>query len=80
MTMTKYDLLVRPILSEKSHIVTRENCYVFEVAENADKPHIKDAIQSVFNVKVKKVNISNGGGVRKAYVSLMSGDKIDYNF
>lgn len=51
-----YDVLVRPVVSEKSTIMADElNQYVFEVANNANKIQIKDAVESIFEVSVTNV-------------------------
>jgi large subunit ribosomal protein L23 len=52
-----YDVLRRPVLTEKSsHQYAKLNQYVFEVAQNATKSMIKEAVETIFNVKVVKVN------------------------
>jgi len=52
-----YDVLRRPVVSEKTAVMTDEkNQYVFEVAEEANKIQIKEAIQVIFEVEVVKVN------------------------
>jgi large subunit ribosomal protein L23 len=52
-----YDVLRRPVVSEKTAILTDEkNQYVFEVADNANKIQIKEAIEVIFEVEVVKVN------------------------
>ena len=52
-----YDVLRRPVVSEKSAVMTDEkNQYVFEVAEEANKIQIKEAIEVIFEVEVVKVN------------------------
>jgi large subunit ribosomal protein L23 len=52
-----YDILRRPILTEKSsHQYGKLNQYVFEVANNATKSMIKDAVETIFDVKVLRVN------------------------
>ena len=63
--MTKYnprdlaDLVRRPIVTEKATILLEENKYTFEVDPRATKPAIKEAIESLFDVKVVKVNTIN---------------------
>ncbi len=57
---TIYDVLRRPILTEKSSYQYGElNQYVFEVAKDATKNMVKDAIETLFDVTVLKVNIIN---------------------
>jgi large subunit ribosomal protein L23 len=52
-----YDVLRRPILTEKSsHQYAKLNQYVFEVAKNANKSMIKEAVEVIFDVKVLRVN------------------------
>ncbi len=52
-----YDVLRRPILTEKStHQYAKLNQYVFEVATNASKSTIKEAVETIFDVKVLRVN------------------------
>jgi large subunit ribosomal protein L23 len=52
-----YDVLVRPVVTEKSNIMSDEqNQYVFEVASNATKQQIKQAIEIIFEKHVKKVS------------------------
>lgn len=52
-----YDVLRRPILTEKSsHQFAKLNQYVFEVATNATKSMIKEAVETIFDVKVERVN------------------------
>lgn len=52
-----YDVLRRPVVSEKTAILTDEkNQYVFEVADNANKIQIKEAVEVIFEVEVTKVN------------------------
>lgn len=53
---TLADLVVRPIVTEKATIQLEENKYVFDVVIKATKPQIKQAIESLFEVKVEKVN------------------------
>lgn len=52
-----YDVLRRPILTEKSsHQYAKLNQYVFEVDKNANKSMIKEAVEAIFDVKVLRVN------------------------
>jgi len=50
------DVLIRPIITEKSTDLTPLGQYVFEVAMNANKRQIRDAVERIFNVKVESVN------------------------
>ncbi len=53
------DLVRRPIVTEKATINMEQNKYTFEVAPKADKLQIREAIESLFDVKVVKVNTAN---------------------
>ena len=86
-----YDVIRKPIITEKATMVSSANAVVFEVAMAANKPQIKEAVEALFNVKVKAVNTSitkgkakkfkghNGrrNDVKKAYVTLEEGNAID---
>ena len=62
---TIYDVLRRPILTEKSsHQYLKLHQYVFEVAPDATKSMVKDAVETLFDVTVKKVNIINAPAKR----------------
>jgi large subunit ribosomal protein L23 len=57
---TMYDVLRRPIVTEKSNYLNGElHQYVFEVATNATKAMIQDAVETLFDVEVVKVNVIN---------------------
>ncbi len=87
------DIVIRPVVSEKSYAAYDENVYTFVVADDANKVEIRQAIEEIFNVKVKNVNTLNRGGKRKrnrrtggwgqragqkrAIVSLAEGDRIE---
>jgi large subunit ribosomal protein L23 len=86
-----YDLIRKPVITEKATNASEHSAVVFEVAMDATKPQIKEAIESLFNVKVKSVNTTITGGkqkkfrgrpgrrrdVKKAYVTLVEGSTID---
>jgi large subunit ribosomal protein L23 len=86
-----YDVIRKPIITEKATMASEHNAVVFQVAIDATKPMIKEAVEAVFGVKVKAVNttITKGKvkrfkgrpGVRsdkkKAYVTLEEGNTID---
>ena len=86
-----YDVIKKPIITEKATMASEANAVVFLVAMDATKPMIKEAVEAVFGVKVKAVNttITKGKtkkfrgrpGVRsdkkKAYVTLEAGNTID---
>lgn len=57
--MVAYDIIVRPIVSEKSYADIANKKYYFEVAKSANKTQVKQAIEEIFKVKVERVNISN---------------------
>src|SRR3954463_11502136 len=85
------DVLLAPVISEKSYGLIDEGKYTFIVHPEANKTQIKIAVEKVFNVKVLSVNTINRAGKRKrtrlgfgkrndtkrAIVSLASGDRID---
>jgi large subunit ribosomal protein L23 len=59
------DVVIRPVVSEKSYANYDDNVYTFVVAEDANKVEIRQAIEAIFNVKVTKVNTLNRSGKRK---------------
>ena len=85
------DILLRPVVSEKSYGLLDEGKYTFVVAPDANKTQIRIAIESVFGVKVTGVNTLNRPGKRRrtrygwgqradtkrAIVTLAEGDRID---
>jgi len=85
------DVLLAPVISEKSYGLIDEGKYTFLVRPDANKTEIKIAVEQVFNVKVSSVNTINRPGKRKrtrvgfgkrndtkrAIVSLAAGDRID---
>ena len=60
-----YDIIIRPIITERSMAATGEKKYVFEVAPTAGKIEIKNAVEEIFGVKVAKVNTINYDGKAK---------------
>ena len=86
-----YDVVVAPVITEKSTILSENNQVVFEVAIDANKTEIKDAVEALFNVSVTAVNTIRVKGktkrfrgipgrrkdVKKAVVTLKDGDMID---
>jgi len=86
-----YDVIRKPLITEKSTMASENGAVVFEVAIDANKPQIKEAVEAVFGVKVKAVNTSITKGknkrfrgrpgtrkdVKKAYVTLEEGNTID---
>ena len=87
------DIIIRPVVSEKSYAAFDENVYTFVVAHDANKIEIRHAIESIFSVRVTNVNTVNRKGKRKrnrrtggwgsrpsskrAIVSLAEGDSIE---
>ena len=59
------DVIIEPIVSEKSYALLERNVYTFRVHPDATKPQIHDAVEAVFNVRVIKVNTLNRKGKRK---------------
>ena len=59
------DVIIRPVVSEKSYAGSSIGVYTFEVHPSASKPEIRDAVQRIFNVKVLKVNTLNRRGKRR---------------
>ena len=51
-----YDVIIRPVITEKATTASENNQVVFRVARNATKPQIKEAVEKLFDVKVKSVN------------------------
>ena len=60
-----YEVLRRPVVTEKSTALSAQRKYVFEVALGANKPQIKDAVERAFDVKVEAVNTTMMRGARK---------------
>jgi len=65
--MQVFDILRRPVITEKSTILQEEGRYTFEVAPNATKHQIKEAVQEAFNVNVLQVNTMHVRGKRKRF-------------
>lgn len=63
--MTAHDIIIKPLLSEKSYAGIQDKKYYFIVAKNANKTQIKLAIEEIFGVKVEKVNTANCPGKLK---------------
>ena len=60
-----YDIIIRPIITEQSMAAVADKKYVFEVAPEAGKIEIKNAVETIFGVKVAKVNTINYDGKAK---------------
>ena len=87
------DVLLEPVVSEKSYSLLEENVYTFNVSPDATKPEIKQAVETLFEVTVLKVNTLNRkgkrvrdrrsgkmnvrSGAKRAMVTLVDGDEID---
>lgn len=86
-----YDVIVSPVITEKSTLASESNQVVFNVAKGATKPAIKAAVEALFGVKVKAVNtlvrkgklkrfrgmLGRQSDVKKAVVTLVDGQSID---
>lgn len=89
--MNSNDIIIRPIISEKTTELMENQKYVFQVARDANKLTVKKALKDLFNVTPEKVNILNVRGKnrrlryrvgkkaawKKAIVTLSAGDKIE---
>jgi large subunit ribosomal protein L23 len=62
-----YDVIVAPVITEKATAASEHNKVVFKVAATATKPQIKEAVEKLFDVKVKRVNTLNRRGKVKAF-------------
>ena len=60
-----YDVIIKPVISEKSMDDAAARKYTFEVAPKANKTEIKAAVEEAFGVEVAKVNVANFGGKKK---------------
>ncbi|MEO1091980.1 MAG: 50S ribosomal protein L23 [Pseudomonadota bacterium] len=90
-TERHYDVITRPVITEKSTRLAEHNAVVFRVRNDATKPEIKAAVEALFSVQVKKVNtlVTKGkrkrsrgvpyrrSDVKKAVVTLVEGHSID---
>ena len=90
--MHLYEVLQRPLITEKATLLKEGNEYVFEVAKEANKPQIKEAVERAFKVEVARVNVMAVPGKRrrmgrrevetpswkKAMVTLKPGHKIAF--
>ena len=89
--MELYEILRRPLITEKNTLLGEQNKYTFEVAMAATKPEIRDAVESIFKVEVTDVNTSKVQGKtkrvgrsigrtrawKKAVVTLKPGQRIE---
>ena len=86
-----YDVIIAPVITEKATMASEHNKVMFKVRKNATKPQIKEAIEKLFDVKVKRVNTLIRGGkiktfrnrngrqsdVKRAIITLEEGHRID---
>ena len=86
---TVYDIIIRPVLTEKSYATIADKKYVFVVDKTANKTQIKEAVEKIFGVKVESVNTLRTDGkikrqgrtqgrtpeIKKAYVTLKKDSK-----
>ena len=86
-----YDIILAPVITEKATLASERNQVIFRVAKSATKPQIKEAVEKLFDVKVKSVNTlvrkgkfksSRGhagvqSDVKNAIVTLAEGHRID---
>ncbi len=89
--MHLYEVLHRPLITEKNTVLQAQGKYAFEIAREANKPQIKEAVEKAFKVKVTAVNVMTAPGKerrigrrvvmtpswKKAIVTLKPGDKIE---
>jgi len=75
--MEARDILIKPLITEKSTELMAEGKYVFKVAKAANKIEIARAVKEIFNVKVEKVNTVNVKGKTKR-IGRTSGKRPDY--
>ena len=87
------DIIIGPVVSEKSYGLMDQGVYTFFVHKDASKPEIHDAVEAIFNVKVVKVNTLNRKGktqrvrrtnkmghrpdTKRALVTVAAGDRIE---
>jgi large subunit ribosomal protein L23 len=62
-----YDVIIAPVITEKATMASEHNKVMFKVARSATKPQIKEAVEKLFDVKVKSVNTLLRGGKIKAF-------------
>ncbi|MEW6092068.1 50S ribosomal protein L23 [Parvibaculum sp.] len=62
-----YDIIVSPVITEKATMASEANQVIFKVASNATKPQVKEAVEKLFDVKVKAVNTLNRKGKTKRF-------------
>ena len=62
-----YDVIIAPVITEKATLASERNQVIFRVAKNATKPQIKEAVEKLFDVKVKSVNTLRRRGKWRAF-------------
>ena len=86
-----YDLILSPVITEKATMASEQNQVMFKVARHATKPQIKEAVEKLFDVKVKSVNthvrkgkvkavrgsVGEQSEVKRAVVTLEEGHRMD---
>jgi large subunit ribosomal protein L23 len=86
-----YDIILAPVVTEKATMASEHNKVVFKVARKATKPQIKEAVEKLFDVKVKSVNtlvrkgktkafrgtFGSQSDVKRAVITLEEGHRID---
>jgi large subunit ribosomal protein L23 len=86
-----YDIILSPIITEKATLASERSQVMFKVAHNATKPQIKEAVEKLFDVKVKSVNthvrkgkvkafkgtVGEQSDIKRAIVTLEEGHRID---
>ena len=91
MSLHPGEILIRPVVSEKSYEQIQRNRYTFQVHKDAHKTQIRQAVEELFDVKVKRINVVKmkpkpkrrglikgaRPGWKKAIVELKAGDKIE---
>lgn len=92
MKLMAHDIIVRPIVTEKSSRMMEENKYTFEVHPQANKTEVRKAVETVFKVKVEKVHtlkvrskpkrmgvfLGKSRAWKKAIVTLAEGERIEF--
>lgn len=92
MRLLAHDIIIRPVITEKSSRLMEQNQYTFEVHPSANKIQIKEAVQDVFKVKVEKVHtlkvrpkpkrmgafLGKSRSWKKAIVTLVDGERIEF--
>lgn len=92
MRLLAHDIIIRPVITEKSSRLMEHNQYTFEVHPSSNKIQIKEAIQDVFKVKVEKVHtlkvrpkpkrmgafLGKSRSWKKAVVTLVDGERIEF--